>query len=64
MPLQGNHHAVLVGAAGERHVPDIAWSYGAPRREVLPIAGPVAFYNERVDLLLDGRRLPRPIVRR
>jgi hypothetical protein len=29
-------------------------------RELLPIAGLVAFYNEKVDLFLDGERLERP----
>jgi uncharacterized protein (DUF427 family) len=40
--------------------PDCAWTYGFPRPEVLPIAGLIAFYNERVDIFLDGQRLPRP----
>ncbi len=40
--------------------PDLAWSYDFPTRQVTPIAGLVAFYNEKVDLYLDGRPLPRP----
>ncbi len=28
--------------------------------ELLPIAGLIAFYNEQVDITLDGRRLDRP----
>ncbi|MBV8463240.1 MAG: DUF427 domain-containing protein [Acidimicrobiales bacterium] len=43
-----------------RRYPDLAWSYGFPTRELLPIAGLVAFYNEHVDLTVDGRRLVRP----
>lgn len=39
---------------------DLAWSYDFPTRHLLPIAGLVAFYNERVDLSLDGEPLPRP----
>jgi hypothetical protein len=27
----------------------------------LPIAGLVAFYNEKVDIVLDGRALERPV---
>jgi uncharacterized protein (DUF427 family) len=27
---------------------------------LLPIAGLIAFYNERVDISVDGIRLPRP----
>jgi len=44
---------------GEEH-PDLAWSYDFPARELLPIAGLIAFYNERVDILLDGGALLRP----
>ncbi|MEE4592695.1 DUF427 domain-containing protein [Streptomyces sp. DSM 41524] len=40
--------------------PDLAWTYDFPTRQVSPIAGLVAFYNEKVDLYLDGRPLPRP----
>ncbi|MDQ1752664.1 MAG: hypothetical protein QOE71_3720 [Pseudonocardiales bacterium] len=39
---------------------DLVWSYDFPTRDLLPIAGLVAFYNEKVDLVLDGRALPRP----
>lgn len=40
--------------------PDLAWAYDFPTRQLLPIAGLVAFYNEKVDLFLDGARLERP----
>ena len=33
--------------------PDLAWSYDFPTRQLLPIAGLVAFYNERVDLFVE-----------
>jgi uncharacterized protein (DUF427 family) len=39
---------------------DIAWSYAFPTRQVLPIAGLIAFYSEKVDIELDGVVLPRP----
>jgi len=39
---------------------DLAWTYDFPTREVLPIAGLIAFYNERVDLTVDGVLLERP----
>jgi uncharacterized protein (DUF427 family) len=45
--------------AGEAH-DDLAWTYDFPTREVSPIAGLVAFYNERVDVTLGGERLERP----
>ena len=39
---------------------DLAWAYDYPTRQLLPIAGMIAFYNEKVDLEVDGRPLPRP----
>jgi uncharacterized protein (DUF427 family) len=45
---------------GTRHA-DIAWAYDFPTRELLPIAGLVAFYNEKVDIAVDGQLLERPI---
>lgn len=42
-------------------VPDVAWSYDDDvRREGEPVRGSVAFYNERVDLEVDGVRQERP----
>ncbi|MGC4852922.1 DUF427 domain-containing protein [Micromonospora sp. DT4] len=40
--------------------PDLAWSYDFPTAALLPIAGLIAFYNEKVDLVVDGERLSRP----
>jgi uncharacterized protein (DUF427 family) len=45
---------------GSRLHKDLAWCYELPTREVLPIAGMLAFYNERVDIDVDGVRLDRP----
>ena len=39
---------------------DLAWSYDFPTRQLLPIAGLIAFYNEKVDVFVDDVRLPRP----
>jgi uncharacterized protein (DUF427 family) len=39
---------------------DLAWAYDYPTRQLMPIAGLVAFYTEKVDIDVDGRRLPRP----
>jgi uncharacterized protein (DUF427 family) len=38
----------------------VAWSYPSPFRESAPIAGLVAFFDERIDLTVDGARLDRP----
>ncbi|WBB70752.1 DUF427 domain-containing protein [Micromonospora sp. WMMD812] len=40
--------------------PDLAWSYAFPTAALLPIAGLITFYNEKVDLIVDGERLSRP----
>jgi uncharacterized protein (DUF427 family) len=48
-----------VRIAGETH-PDLAWAYDFPTRQLLPIAGLIAFYNEKVDITVDGQRLQRP----
>lgn len=39
---------------------DLAWCYDHPAPAVARIAGLVAFYDERVDVVLDGVRRPRP----
>ncbi|HWD55178.1 MAG TPA: DUF427 domain-containing protein [Acidimicrobiales bacterium] len=44
---------------GRTH-PDVAWTYDFPTRELLPITGLIAFYNEKLDIFLDGVQLERP----
>ena len=39
---------------------DLAWSYQFPTASLLPIAGLVAFYNEKADLFVDGVLQARP----
>jgi uncharacterized protein (DUF427 family) len=39
---------------------DLAWTYDFPTRQLLPITGLVAFYNEQVDVIVDGVQLDRP----
>jgi uncharacterized protein (DUF427 family) len=56
-PYKGRTSAYWSAATGAA---DIAWSYDFPTREMLPIAGLVAFYDEKVDVVVDGRRQPRP----
>jgi uncharacterized protein (DUF427 family) len=45
---------------GETVHQDLAWTYAYPLPAVAPIAGLVAFYNEKVDIIVDGVALPRP----
>ncbi len=47
------------GAVGRLHT-DLAWSYDFTTPAVQAVAGMVAFYNERVDTIVDGTWLPRP----
>src|SRR6201988_5297089 len=39
---------------------DVAWTYHQPLREAEPVADRIAFFNERVDTTVDGRRRQRP----
>jgi uncharacterized protein (DUF427 family) len=41
--------------------PDVAWTYTAPLREAAEVKDRIAFFNERADLVIDGRRTDRPI---
>ena len=59
-PYKGTTSAWWSVRTGDRTHPDLAWCYDFPTREVLPIAGLVAFFNEEVDLFLDGELLERP----
>ena len=47
--------------AGDRVLEDVAWSYPDPIPENPRIAGLVCFLNEKVDLVVDGERLERPV---
>jgi uncharacterized protein (DUF427 family) len=40
---------------------DLAWTYEQPLRSAADVVGLVAFFNERVDLILDGEALPRAL---
>jgi uncharacterized protein (DUF427 family) len=39
---------------------DLAWTYHYPLPAVAPIAGMVAFYNEKLEIVVDGVELARP----
>lgn len=42
-------------------VGDVAWTYPAPLREASVVTDRIAFFDERVDLVIDGTRLARPV---
>ena len=46
---------------GGRTVPDAGWSYEEPLREAEQVHSRIAFFDERVDVVLDGVRRERPI---
>ncbi|HWT24999.1 MAG TPA: DUF427 domain-containing protein [Solirubrobacteraceae bacterium] len=58
-PYKGHASYWSVDAGGRRRQ-DVAWSYEEPLPDAGPIAGLVAFWDERVDVFLDGRARPRP----
>jgi uncharacterized protein (DUF427 family) len=39
----------------------VAWTYPAPLREAAEVTDRVAFFNERVDIAVDGERLERTV---
>jgi uncharacterized protein (DUF427 family) len=58
-PYKGIASYFHVRTAGATHE-DLVWTYDAPVREAEPIRGHVCFFNERVDVAVDGRQEPRP----
>ena len=58
-PFKGAARFFSVRLGDELHR-DLAWSYPDPIAENPRIAGLIAFFNERVDLVVDGERLKRP----
>ncbi len=60
-PYKGTTSGYWSVRTGEVVHPDLAWAYDFPTRQLLPIAGLVAFYNEKVDIFLDGDKLARPV---
>jgi uncharacterized protein (DUF427 family) len=60
-PYKGTTSGYWSARIADRVHPDLAWSYDFPTRQLLPVAGLVAFYNERVDTFVDGEALQRPV---
>jgi uncharacterized protein (DUF427 family) len=50
---QAEHLSALVG---DTEIKDVAWSYRAPLPESTRIAGLIAFYDDRVEVTVDGER--------
>jgi len=58
-PYKGTASYWSVQAGGELH-PDIVWMYRTPLPESQKIAGLACFYDEKVDVYLDGELQSRP----
>jgi uncharacterized protein (DUF427 family) len=58
-PYKGEASYFSFDAAGRRRK-NLAWCYEDPLPDARPITGLVAFWDERVDVYLDGERRPRP----
>ena len=70
MPTESVSHCPYKGQAeywavraGDGVHDDLAWSYRAPFAESQKIAGLIAFYNEKVDLYVDGVLQDRPVTK-
>ncbi|MFL6164442.1 MAG: DUF427 domain-containing protein [Jatrophihabitantaceae bacterium] len=59
-PYKGSTTGYWSARLGDRLHADVAWCYDFPTWQLLPIAGLICFYNEKVDLTIDGERQPRP----
>lgn len=59
-PYKGEAHEYWT-AVGPPEVSNVAWSYWAPLPAVQKVAGLVAFYNELVDMTVDGQVQQRPV---
>ena len=54
---QATYWSATIGATV---VPDVAWSYPQPHNYATAVEGMLCFFNERVDISVDGQRLERP----
>jgi len=59
-PYKGTTTGYWSVRLGDTVHPDLAWAYDFPTTALAPIAGLVCFYNEKVDVFVDGTRSERP----
>jgi len=59
-PYKGVTSGYWSAHVGESVQSDIAWTYHSPLPAVAAVANMIAFYNERVDITVDGVKLARP----
>jgi uncharacterized protein (DUF427 family) len=58
-PYKGTARYWSVDVNGQTH-PDVVWGYDAPLKESMEVAGMVAFYNEKLNIYIDGVLEDRP----
>ena len=58
-PYKGTARYWSITVDGTVH-DDLVWGYDAPLKESTDIAGFVAFYNEKLDIYVDGELEPKP----
>jgi uncharacterized protein (DUF427 family) len=59
-PYKGVTSAYWSVRMADTSAADLAWTYETPLPAVAPIANMVAFYNEKLDITVDGVQLARP----
>lgn len=59
-PYKGLQSGGWDAVRGGTVVEDVAWAYDFPTTALAPIKGLICFYNEKVDILVDGQPQPRP----
>jgi len=59
-PYKGVARYWSLSVDGEEHT-DIAWGYDDPLPESAPVKGLICFYNEKVDIEVDGEPVERPV---
>ncbi|MGH8161892.1 MAG: DUF427 domain-containing protein [Gammaproteobacteria bacterium] len=57
-PYKGATSRYWTVEAGGKKVEDAAWCYEQPKPEAMAIAGEIAFYGEKMELVVDGERSP------
>lgn len=52
---RATYYSVPGGAA------DVAWAYHEPLLDAVPVSGRICFFDEHVDMSVDGERVDRPV---
>ncbi|HZE17102.1 MAG TPA: DUF427 domain-containing protein, partial [Mycobacterium sp.] len=52
---RASYYSVLGGPT------DVAWTYHEPLHDAEPVRDRIAFFDERVDVIVDGERRQRPV---